>query len=238
MHVQETVREFYDNVQSMPKYKGIPMLCVEGLHEVVESTALDFISPGQKVLDVGCGRGALSLRLFDRGFEVDACDELDLCVPKKEVNFTCTTAEKLTLEAKYDCVFMVELLEHTEAPFQLLRRYAESVKPGGYLIITTPNVDSDISRAWFMLTGRHWYFEPHNVSGDGHITPIHDFQVDHQIQNELPFRLVKRFDTLENRQIRLGVLRMLLGAYKSYSWLRNRTANTGTVSVYVLRKDR
>ena len=124
MSTESSVREFYEGCDSMPSYRGIPMLCVEGLHELLERTAFEFLSPGDRVLDVGCGRGALSLRLHDRGLVVDACDELDLCMCKEQVNFTCTSAEELDPGVMYDSVFMVELLEHTESPFQLLRLFA------------------------------------------------------------------------------------------------------------------
>ena len=234
---EQTMREYYEeNVDRMPGYKGIPMICVDGLHELVAETARRFISPGQKILDVGCGRGAFARRMHDQGFDVDACDLYDLCMCKDEVNFTCAKAEELDLKQVYDCVFMIELIEHTESPFDLIRRYGSLVKPGGYLIFTTPNVDSDISRAWFLLTGRHWYFEQHNVTGDGHIMPVHDFQVRHHLQ-ESPLRIVDKIDGLENRSVSPGAFWGLLKLYRLYQKMKGLNSNDGTVSLYVLRKD-
>lgn len=39
----------------------------------------------------------------------------------------------------YDSVIAGEFIEHVERPYDLLRYLRESLKPGGYLIISTPN---------------------------------------------------------------------------------------------------
>jgi len=63
------------------------------------------------------------------------------------------------------------VLEHIENPWQYIRDLRDMTRPGGYLLLSTPNVTSWYSRAKFFLTGRFHQFE----DGDrhyGHINPI------------------------------------------------------------------
>ena len=39
-----------------------------------------------------------------------------------------------------DRVLLVEVMEHLEAPWTVLRATADRVKPGGVMVVTTPNV--------------------------------------------------------------------------------------------------
>jgi len=211
------------------------MICVQGLHEQVASIAASYLERDSRVLDVGTGRGAFALRMADEGRDVDACDIRDLCMCKHRVRFIHGSAESLEPARRYHAIFMLELLEHVEAPFEVIRKYAQHLEPGGYLIFSTPNVDSDLSRAWFFLTGRHWYFEPHNVAGDGHITPIHHFQVEKFLESA-PFQLVARHDGPEGRRIRWGILKGLLGLMQVRRWLRRERPCRGASAIYVLKR--
>ena len=218
------------------EYKGVPMLCEEGLHEEIAALIGSRLEPGQKVLDVGCGQGALSLRLHDQGLAVEAVDMYDHFKPKGVVPFTQSRAEDAVISGPYDCVFMVEIIEHVESPFALLRKYAAQVKPGGYLVVTTPNVDSDLSRAWFFLKGRHWYFEEQRVADDGHITPVHQFQMRYMCE-KLGLSIVEQRNVLENRTVAPGALWGLARLLKLYQRARGVAPNEGKISVYLLRKD-
>lgn len=232
----QTVAEYYSlKVDRLSAYRGIPMICAEGLHETVAEAAVELLRPGQSVLDVGTGRGAFALRMADLGFQVDACDTNDLCMCRDAVNFLPVTAEDLGASEAYDGIFMIELLEHVESPFGLIRKYSEQLRPGGHLFITTPNVDADFSRAWFLITGRHWYFEQRHLDNDGHITPLHDFQLQH-VFDELGLETVRRFDTVSEPRIDAGLFRGLNFAYRWYRRLKRQSPITGLVSVYVVRK--
>jgi SAM-dependent methyltransferase len=234
-----TIRQHYEGVETLPNahfYKQIPMLCAAGLHELIEETALRYLARGERVLNVGCGRGAFSLRMHDRGFDVDACDLLDLCMCKEQVRFRRVSAEQAAYPpGSFDALFLLELIEHTESPFGVIRKCVNLVKPGGYLFISTPNVDSDISRAWFLLTGRHWYYEDQNVTGDGHITPVHDFQLKY-LFDDLGLDLVETVSMKEGRTIRRGVLWAVLKALRAYQRLKGLPPQEGEAKLYVVRR--
>lgn len=235
---QATIADYYekiDAVDNLRRYRGIPMICLDGLHERVAEVAEQHLAPGARILDVGCGRGAFALRMHDRGFEVDACDMYDHCMCKDAVNFHCGTAETIDFSGAYDGVFLLELIEHTESPFGVLRRYAERVKPGGYLFVSTPNIDSDFSRAWFFLSGRHWYFEDSNLRNDGHIMPVHRFQLDY-LQQELGWESVADIPFADRRRARPGAHWLAIQLLRWYRWLKRRPACEGEVTFQVFRK--
>jgi cyclopropane fatty-acyl-phospholipid synthase-like methyltransferase len=212
------------------------MLCITGLHDAIFERVDRFLAPGQHVLDLGCGRGALSLRLHDAQLSVDAVDFFDLCMCKKEVNFQKSTIEAYlsSHSGLYDAVFLVEVLEHLENPFQSLRAACQAIEAGGWLFISTPNVDSDYSRAWFFLKGRHWYFEDKNVNTDGHINPIHRFQLEY-ILEDLSMTIVDEFSigTHPIGSWRFRALQTLLRAYQKQKSL---PADDGVVRVLVAQK--
>lgn len=226
-------RFYAEGVSGMAHYKGLPMICVEGLHERVAEEAVRLLRPGARVLDVGCGRGAFALRMADLGYEVDACDLRDHCMCKERVRFIQGSAESLEPTRTYDAIFMLELVEHLEDPFGVLRRYLEVLAPGGYLVVSTPNVDSALSRAWFLLTGRHWYFDHHNVEGDGHITPIHGFQMEAFLRGA-KVTWVDRVPGPERRKVRPGLLWALRALARSRS--RDPKSHEGASTIYVMRR--
>ena len=233
-----TIARFYEQVDQathLDSYRGIPMLCVHGLHERIAEEATRLLRRGSRVLDVGCGRGALSLRLADLGFQVDACDVYDHCQCKERVHFVQGTAEEVDLEGDYDAVFLVELLEHTEAPFAVIRRCRSLLKPGGLLFISTPNVDSDFSRAWFFLKGRHWYFEDSNLRNDGHITPIHRFQLEH-VFRENGLEVLEDVRFADRRRARPGLQWLLVRLLKLLRRLGKRPDAGGEVTLQVVRR--
>lgn len=228
-------KDFYLSTTDRDTYKGIQMFAVDGLHEHLGSTLKTSIKPGGKILDVGCGRGAFSLRLFDLGFKVDACDMIDQCECKDEVNFIHMKAEDVELPKKhYDAICMVEVLEHVESPFALLRKYSESLKDDGVLYVTSPAIDSKFSRAWFYLTGRHWYFEDENITNDGHIMPIHEFQMKY-IADELGFKMMKE-DCHESRHAKLGFFYFAILLLKLYQTFKGKKKLDGPVTIYRFSK--
>jgi 2-polyprenyl-3-methyl-5-hydroxy-6-metoxy-1,4-benzoquinol methylase len=212
------------------------MLCYPGLHEAVAERAERFLLSGQRVLDLGCGRGALSLRLHNAGLMVDAVDMLDFCMCKKEVGFHKTSVESYLEKdtGPYDAVSLVEVLEHLENPFQTIRSSYRALKENGVMFVSTPNIDSDFSRAWFLLKGRHWFFGDANVNTDGHINPIHQFQIEFLFK-EMSMTIIDEFSVgaHPSGSWRFRALQALLRKYQSR---RGLSPNNGVVRCIVARK--
>jgi SAM-dependent methyltransferase len=104
--------------------------------------------PGQRLLDVGCGRG-LRLLVFQRyGFEVQGMDFQTEVVEyvRKQVGVpaVCTDVEGLTTHfprASFDIVTAFYVLEHVPDVRAVLRSCFDLLKPGGWFVGAIPFVD-------------------------------------------------------------------------------------------------
>src|SRR5690606_35484403 len=61
-------------------------------------------------------------------------------------------------DASADVALAVEMLEHIEAHEQLIEEIHRVLRPGGFLIFTTPNILSLRSRMSFLLKGYFYSF--------------------------------------------------------------------------------
>jgi 2-polyprenyl-3-methyl-5-hydroxy-6-metoxy-1,4-benzoquinol methylase len=175
-------------------YKGMKERAAHGLHQDVFDFVKPFLKINQCVLDFGCGEGAFAQRLTDAGVMVDACD-LDIEQIKAEVK----TKIKIDLnkssfsdnfQRKYEMVFAIEIIEHLENPWKTVRDAISALDDGGYLILSTPNVSSFISRLRFFMKGTLLAFEKPDLA-HGHITPMPHFQLEYIFQC-LNLKIVKK----------------------------------------------
>lgn len=104
--------------------------------------------PPLEVLDVGCAQGTLALLLGERGHNVCAMDIrrqfLDYAVLRHEhgnVRFVCGNVMEVSPGGKFDLIFANQIVEHLVYPAELVGRLAAWLKPGGRLVMTTPNGD-------------------------------------------------------------------------------------------------
>ena len=143
-------------------YAGIPMHAAPGVHEHALRLVKAKVHPKARILDVGTGSGALSARLHDAGFDVLACDldASDYVAPPPIVEWNAAAAtlhESLAPEAS----MRSPPSKSSNTWRTRCRRCATSVellKPGGVLIVSTPNVGHPRSRLKFFLTGAPSYF--------------------------------------------------------------------------------
>lgn len=129
-------------------------------------------APGLRWLDIGCGRGHLLRRIRDEWspaglWGIDPIDWLaeDL---RGDVEFTSVAAEQARGLPQVDRVMMVEVIEHLEAPWSALRAAARLVAPGGWIVVSTPNLARLRNRIELAVRGQFTSFRPDNVV---HISP-------------------------------------------------------------------
>ncbi|MGD9858114.1 MAG: class I SAM-dependent methyltransferase [Planctomycetaceae bacterium] len=127
------------------------------------------LSPGSRILDVGCGRGVLLGALADRGHEVHGMDVSETAVAGADSRAAIRVAPCLTKvgypDGHFDQVILWHVLEHLRNPRELLREVRRILKPGGQVIVAVPNFSSRQARwagaAWFHLDlPRHLFHFP------------------------------------------------------------------------------
>jgi 2-polyprenyl-3-methyl-5-hydroxy-6-metoxy-1,4-benzoquinol methylase len=99
-----------------------------------------------KLLDLGCGNGALTSLISKEGITSTGTDYSESGVKIAKETYTNVDFFQSSIETpllaeyhhKFDTVISVEVIEHLLLPRQLFERAKEALKPGGYLIVTTP----------------------------------------------------------------------------------------------------
>lgn len=116
-------------------------------------------SPGARLLDVGCGHGKLLERMRDIGWEtvgVDVDPAAFRVALGRGLDVRLGTLEQQRFEAgSFDAVYLSHVIEHVHEPVALLRECHRVLKPGGRLVLATPNAQAVghrvFGRAWFPL---------------------------------------------------------------------------------------
>lgn len=121
--------------------------------------ALKHEPPG-KLLDVGCGAGRLLNRMRKQGWVVEGIDFDPQAANKVGSRYGIRThvgdlSANLLPKASFDAITMSQTIEHLSQPSLTLAECMRILKPGGKLIITTPNVKS-LGAAEFGSYWRGW----------------------------------------------------------------------------------
>jgi 2-polyprenyl-3-methyl-5-hydroxy-6-metoxy-1,4-benzoquinol methylase len=134
--------------------------------------------PSLDILDVGCAQGTLALVLAERGHRVTAVDLrphfLAYAQSRRthgDVRFLQADVLKDELPAHYDLIFANQLVEHLVRPHELVARLRDRLRPGGRLVVTTPNADyvkSDLPTFTALGDASRWEHLQNSADADGH----------------------------------------------------------------------
>lgn len=101
---------------------------------------------GARILDVAAAQGNFSLTLAEMGYDVtwndrraELADYVRLKYEKGALSYAPGDAFEIQLPHLYDAALITEVIEHTAHPDEFLAHVASLVRPGGYIIMTTPN---------------------------------------------------------------------------------------------------
>ncbi len=123
---------------------------------VTETIRFGAVASGHHVLDFGCGRGALAIALAQKGctalgidFSQDAIDfarEYLRHFPEevhRRVEFKRMEMNELNFKAEFDAVIFNQVYEHLHdwELETLIPKFKRALKPGGTLVISTPNLN-------------------------------------------------------------------------------------------------
>ncbi|MEG2336549.1 MAG: methyltransferase domain-containing protein, partial [Bacteroidales bacterium] len=127
-------------------YKRSLIRTAVGLHEQLTEIISKKLPIGAKILDFGCGQGALSLRLQDLGYDVLAVDkdandfQCHGQIKFEKLNFDDQKEIKVFFERhqeEFDMVLGIEVIEHVENPWNYVRDLKTLLKKDGYMLIST-----------------------------------------------------------------------------------------------------
>ncbi|MGM0673448.1 MAG: class I SAM-dependent methyltransferase [Spirochaetota bacterium] len=166
-HVYQSPRPVFDDLRNryqdnyfdyeIENEQAFFRLMLQGLNDISFQHLEDSLNGARRFLDVGCATGMLLEHMKDRGWNVQG---VEICEPAarygidhRGVAIKVATLEESTLTAgSFDVVHLSHLIEHVPDPRLFLEEAARVTKPGGYLVLVTP----DLSGFQARLFGRRW----------------------------------------------------------------------------------
>ncbi len=111
-------------------------------------------SAGRRMLDLACGRGTTTRLLSGLGYRVTATDYRvppPLPAGVERIGGVDLNHFLPFQPAVFDAVDLVEVIEHIENQPQLIREIHRVLRPGGRVLISTPNILNMVSRLRFLF---------------------------------------------------------------------------------------
>ncbi|RYZ09126.1 MAG: class I SAM-dependent methyltransferase [Myxococcales bacterium] len=152
--------------------------------------ALGLVPPGEgkKALDVGARAGVQTAWLRSRGYEVTPVDY----EPVTDECLRVDANRRLPFDdASFDLVWCSEVIEHLQDPAFSLGELRRVTKPGGLLVLTTPN-----SYAWLFRFIALFGLTPQRIQRKDHVQffdheDIRRLAPDAELYGYFPYALVK-----------------------------------------------
>ncbi|AFZ34371.1 3-demethylubiquinone-9 3-methyltransferase [Stanieria cyanosphaera PCC 7437] len=146
------------------------------------------VNPGGKILDLAAGGGNFSLVLAELGYEVtwndlreELVDYVKLKYEKGKINYLPGNIFELDLEPNFDLILIAEVIEHVAYPDKFLEQVSKYLKPGGHIIMTTPNgeyIRNQLPKFSDFPEPSKFESEQFKPDGDGHIFLLHIDEVE------------------------------------------------------------
>jgi ubiquinone/menaquinone biosynthesis C-methylase UbiE len=142
-------------------------------------------------LDIGSGTGEL-IRHVKNKFNVDsyAVDYTDSLMELTDQAVDIVDLNNCNLPYEdnfFDGITFTEVIEHLEDHRKILKEVNRILKPGGVLVVSTPNILNMKSRVRFLTFGFYNLFGPLHVKDSdlhhagGHINPLSYFYLSHSL---------------------------------------------------------
>jgi SAM-dependent methyltransferase len=126
-------------IASTSKWNAADYASVGAFVAALGGAALDLLDPqpGERILDVGCGEGTLSLKIIERGatvLGVDNSPEMIAVARAKGVDALLLPAEDMQFFAEFDAAFSNATLHWVLQKEQAARAIFRALKPGGRFV--------------------------------------------------------------------------------------------------------
>ncbi len=150
--------------QEASNQEEIVPIAIPGIHErffgLFQTLAKQYKNP--KVLETGAGHGAFTKKLHDEGYDVHANDLFPeyFKFKKMECIKVDLTDKQPYEDNTFDIILAIEVMEHIHDHNIFFKECNRILKPGGIVVISTPNILSLKSRVRFLYSGFFYSFQP------------------------------------------------------------------------------
>lgn len=135
------MREFYEGV-----WAGLPEDPEPWAWRRRRALLLGAVTPGERVLDLGCGAGRFVAALRDAGAEPVGVELAEAALERARRNVPGADLRRVAPDGslplghgEVDVVWCSEVLEHVPDTIALLTEVRRVLKPGGRLLVTVPD---------------------------------------------------------------------------------------------------
>lgn len=145
----------------------------DAIYRMVAAAVAEADAAPGVVVDIGCGNGDLHSYLrgrFSRYIGVDALRYEGFPADAELVLSDLNSAPWPLADGVADVVAAVEVVEHLENPRAFFRELVRLARPGGLVLVTTPNQQSFLSLLTLVVKGRFSAFQ--DVHYPAHLTAL------------------------------------------------------------------
>jgi 2-polyprenyl-3-methyl-5-hydroxy-6-metoxy-1,4-benzoquinol methylase len=129
----------------------------DAIYEMVARAVRSRRIAGDRLVDVGCGQGGLRRFLGDRFSTYCGVDAVRYEGLPADAEFRQADLDRPDWPIEpgiADLVVALETIEHLENPWAFMRDLVRIARPGGWVVVTTPNQLSCLSLATLIVTRR------------------------------------------------------------------------------------
>jgi 2-polyprenyl-3-methyl-5-hydroxy-6-metoxy-1,4-benzoquinol methylase len=145
------------------------------IHDAVVLALAERGIHARSLLDVGCGTGSLRARvhsLCERYVGADAIRHEGFPADAEFVLANLDSGRVALPDGTCDVVVCIETIEHVENPRALMRELVRLTMPGGWLVVTTPNQLSMLSKLTLLSKNEFVHFQERPGLYPAHISAL------------------------------------------------------------------
>jgi len=148
-------RYYQDEYYEIPSIERLAAIAAKDPNKI---EIVNRFASGKRLLEIGPAFGIFALQAKQHGYDVDVIEMDERCCRylRDEVRVGVTQSdephEAISALPQHDVIALWHVLEHLHAIPSVVEEAAANLKPGGILVIATPNPDA----AQFALMGIHW----------------------------------------------------------------------------------
>lgn len=129
---------------------------------------------GKSVLELGCGEGRTGAYLLRSGYGKRVVgiefnpDAAKIAESNLSAVFIHNLNEPLKLDEKFDVILAADVIEHLVDPWTVVANILVYLKPGGYLLTSTPNIRY-WNIIWRLATKGSWEYQDSGILDRTHL---------------------------------------------------------------------